>query len=165
MGECTMLILQKYGFNICVISFDFYSKDYKVYIHIPWIITQRQTTAPFDTSHVISFRDFRKMRLYQVSVDCCDGNCNSNIINLLQASQKIHCCKQSVLVIVQDLNTLVWCITNFDLISRSALVHFFSIMCWYLYNLTRTKVLQFWCVITLSYPWLPLSRVSALYCY
>ena len=34
-GEFTMMILRKYVFQVCVISFDFYLSHYKVYIHLP----------------------------------------------------------------------------------------------------------------------------------
>ena len=34
-GEFTILIIQKYGFKVCVISFGFYSTCYKVYIIYP----------------------------------------------------------------------------------------------------------------------------------
>ena len=46
-GEFTILILWKYGFKVCIISFGFCSSHFKVYIHLPCINTQRQTTAPF----------------------------------------------------------------------------------------------------------------------
>ena len=46
-GEFTILIIQKYVFKVCVISFGFYSSHFKFYIHLTCINTQRQTTAPF----------------------------------------------------------------------------------------------------------------------
>ena len=45
--EFTILILRKYGFKVCMILFGFYSSNFKVYIHLLCINTQRQTTAPF----------------------------------------------------------------------------------------------------------------------
>ena len=47
-GEFTLLIIQKYGFDFCVILFGFYSTRFKVYIHSPCINTQQQTTKPFN---------------------------------------------------------------------------------------------------------------------
>ena len=120
--DFTMLILQKYGFKVCVISFGFYSNRYKVYIYITCINIQQQTTAPFDITHVISYSNHQTPRLYQGSADHCEGDHNYNIICLLQLSKTIHYCTQSVLAIVPDLNIFVWSITIFDLILRSALV-------------------------------------------
>ena len=62
--------------------------------------------------------------MYQGPADNCEGYCSSDIIRLLQPSQTIHYCNQSVLAIVPDLNILVFSITIFDLILRSALVQF-----------------------------------------
>ena len=53
-GEFTMLIILKYSFKVCVISFGFYLIHYKVYIYLPCLNTQQLTTAPFDITHVIS---------------------------------------------------------------------------------------------------------------
>ena len=47
--EFTILILQIYGFKVCVILFGFWSSYLKVYIHLPFINTQRQTTASFSS--------------------------------------------------------------------------------------------------------------------
>ena len=102
-----MLILQKYGFKVCVILFDFYSNHYKFYIHLPCINTQRQTTEPFDITHVISFSDRQTLRLYQGLADHCEGDRNFNIMCLIHPSHTIHYCNQSVLVIVPDLNIFV----------------------------------------------------------
>ena len=110
---------------------------YKVFIYLPFINTQRQTTAPFDITHVISSSDHRAPRLYQGLSDRCEGYRNSNIIPLLQPSQTIHYCNQSVLEIVPDLNIFVFCITIFDLISRSA--QFFLLCASYLYNPTGLR--------------------------
>ena len=122
-----MLIVQKYGFNVCVILFDFHSTNYKFYIHLPCINTQIQTTSSFHITHFISSIYRQNPKLYQGSADCCEGYCNSDIIRMLQSSQTIHYCHQLVLVIVPDLNILVWSIAIFDLISSSALVQFFYI--------------------------------------
>ena len=130
--EFTLLILQKYGFKVCVILFGFYSTHYKVYIHITCINTQWQTTAPFDITYVISSSDCQTPRLYQGSADHCEVDRNSDIICLLRPSHIIHYFNQSVLAIVPDLNVLVWSITIFDIILRSALVQFFYFTC-YLY--------------------------------
>ena len=93
-GWVYYIVLQKYIFKVCVISFDFYSTHYKVYIHLPWIITQIQKTLQLYITHVISSRELRKPILYQGSDDCCEEDCNSYIICLLQPSQTIHYCNQ-----------------------------------------------------------------------
>ena len=118
-GEFTILILKKYGFKVCMISFEFYSTNFKVYIHIPCINTQRQKAAPFDDTSVILSSDRHNTGLYQGSANCCEGDHNSDIILLLQQYQKIHYCNQSVLAIVPDLNIFVFSISIIDLISRS----------------------------------------------
>ena len=64
-GEFTMLIQQKYGFKCCVFLFDFYSAHYKVYFYLPCINTQRQTTASFEITNVISSSNRQTPRLYQ----------------------------------------------------------------------------------------------------
>ena len=124
-GEFTMLILQKYGFKVCVISFEFYWTHYKVYIHLPFINTQRWTTAPFPITNFISSIGHITQILYQGSVNCCEGYDNFNIISLLHPSQKSYYCIQSVLAIVPDLNIFVWSITILDLILRRSMLHFF----------------------------------------
>ena len=53
-GEFTILILQKYVFKVCAISFGFWSYYLKVYIHLPCINTQLQTTAQFYLSLTLS---------------------------------------------------------------------------------------------------------------
>ena len=131
-SEFTMLILQKKGFKVCVIFFGFYSNHYKVYIHLNCINTQQGITVQFNITHVISCSNRQTTRPYQGSSDSCEGYRNSGIICLLQPSQTIHYCNQSVLAIVSDLNILLWSITIFDLILGSALVQFFSIT-WYLF--------------------------------
>ena len=98
-----------------------------VYIYLPSMNTQQRETETFDDTPVISSRDHQKTGIYQGSDDRCKGDCNSDLIRLLQKSQLIHYCNQSVLAIVPDLNILVFIITTVDLISRSALVQFFSI--------------------------------------
>ena len=128
-GEFTMLILRKYGFNVSVILFGFYSIHYKVYIHLPFINAHQQKTAPFNITSFISSCNRQMPRLYQRSDNCCKGNRNSKIIRLIQTSQTIHYCNQLVLSIVPDLNIFFFIITIFDLTSRSAMVQFLSIMC------------------------------------
>ena len=110
-GEFTILILRKYGFMVHVISFSFYSTRFKVYIHLPSIKTQQQTTAPFEKTPVISSSDHRNTGLYQGSSDCCEGDLNSNIIRLIHKSQAIHYCNQSFLATFPDLNIFVFSIT------------------------------------------------------
>ena len=117
-----------------MILFGFYSTQYKVYIHLPWMNTQRRTTAPFDMTHVISSSDWQTTGLYQGSTNCCEGYCKSNIICLLQPSQEIHYSNQSGLAIVSVLNIFVFSITNFDLILRRTLVRFSLLCAIYLYN-------------------------------
>ena len=80
---------------------------YKVFIYLPCINTQQQTTATFYITHVISSSDHQTPRLYQGSANPCEGYRNSNIISLLQPSQTIHYCNQSVLAIVPDLNIFI----------------------------------------------------------
>ena len=112
------VVLQKYGFIVCVISFDFYSTHYKDYMYLSCINTQWQTTAPFNINHVLSYRDPRTPRLYQGSASHCEGDCNLDVICLLQPYLTIHYCNQSVLAIVPYLNIFIWSITIFYLISR-----------------------------------------------
>ena len=84
------VVLQKYGFKVCVILFYFYSTHYKVYVHLTYIIKQQQTTSPFDSNHVLSSSDRQNPRLYQGSANSCEGDCNSDVIRLLQPSLTIH---------------------------------------------------------------------------
>ena len=112
---------------------------YKVYIYLPSINTQQRTTSPFDNTLVISSSDHRKKALYQRSADRCEGYRNSDMICLLQKSQEIHYCNQSVLEIVPDLNVFVFSITIFDLISRNALARFSLLHASYLYNSTGLR--------------------------
>ena len=182
-GECTVLLLRKYGSNVCVVSFCFWSSCLIVYIHLRYINTQWHTITPiyswspssrvsllcrYYENRVLRFVWFRLIfiqliikfiSIYPASThsdeqqhhstsltsyhlatserrDCirdqlifCEGDRNSNIIHLLQPSQKIHYFNQSVLAIVPDLNIFIWSIAIFDLIPRSALVQFFSIKC------------------------------------
>ena len=127
-GEFTMLIQHKYGFKVCVISFNFYSAHYKVYIHLLCINTQRQTTASFDITNVISSSNRQMPRLYQVSADCCEVDRNYDIIRLLQPYQTIHYCNQSMFVIVPDLNIFGRSITIIGLTWISTLVKVFYII-------------------------------------
>ena len=119
----------------------FYSTHFKFYIHLPSTNTQKRTTAPFDNTPVISYSDRLTTGLYQGSENCGEGDHNTNIIFLIQPSQAIHYCNQSVLVIVPDLNILVFSITIFDLILRSALVRFSLLRAIYLYS---SKGLRFY---------------------
>ena len=64
-GEFTILILWKYRFKVCVISFGFYSFHFKVYIHLICINTQQRTRAPFDKTSGISSRNHQKTGLYE----------------------------------------------------------------------------------------------------
>ena len=111
-----------------MILFDFYLTHYKVYIHLPCIITQRRTTAPLEFTHVLLSRELQTPRLYQGSEDSCGGDFNFNVVSMVQQFLTIHYCNQSVLAIVPDLNTFLSIIKIFDLISRSSLVHYFYIM-------------------------------------
>ena len=132
MAEITMLMQKKFGFRVCVISFNFYSAHYKVYIHIPCINTQRQTTASFDITTVISSSNRKTPRLYKGTASCCEVDHNSDKIRLLQPYQTINYCNQSILVIVPYLNIFSWSITIIDLTWWITLVHFVSIM-WLLF--------------------------------
>ena len=129
-GEFTMLIQQKYGFKVYVISINFYSAHIKVYIHLPCINTHPQKTASFDITNIISYREFQIPRLYKGSANFCEGDRNSDRIRLLRPYQTIQYCNQSVLAIVPDLNIFVWSVTIIVSICRSALVQFFSIICY-----------------------------------
>ena len=138
---------------------------YNAFIYLPCINTQRQTTAPFDVTHVISSSDRQTPRLYQGSADRCEVYRNSDIIRLLQPSQTIHCFNQTVLVIVPDLNIFVFSIIFFYLVLRSALVQLSSITCEIFVELDGAKVLHIWFVTRIVSSWSPSSRASALYCY
>ena len=160
MSDFTMLLLQKYGYKVCVILF-----HYKTYIHLPCVNTQQITTEPFNITHVISCSDRQTTILCQGSIHCCEGDCRTNIIRLLQPSQTSHYCNKSVLSIVTDLNIFIWSIAIFDLFLRSALVQFFSITCYLFVSLDGAKVLHIWFVTGLLSYWSPLSLMIALYCY
>ena len=108
----------------------------KVYIYLPCINTQRQPTAPFNDTPIISSSYNQKTGLYQGSADCCEGDIKSYLIHLLQKSQVIHYCNQSVLDIVPDLNIVIFSIKIVDLISRSTLIRFSLLHASYLYNST-----------------------------
>ena len=85
-GWVYYVVLLKYGFKICVISFDFYWTRNKVYIHLPFIVTQQQTTVPFYITHVLSSIDCRTPRLYHGSADLCEVDCNCGGIFSMGAS-------------------------------------------------------------------------------
>ena len=127
-GEFTILILNKYGLKVCVISFGFYSTHHKMYVHLPCINTHQQSIAPFYINHVISYRNHQTPRLCQGSADRCEGDLNSKIIGLLKPYQIIYYCNLLLLVIVPYLNIIAWSITICDLILRSALVQLFHII-------------------------------------
>ena len=55
---------------------------------------QRQKTAPFNNTPVISSSDHRTTGLYQGSADLCEGDCKSDIIRLPQPSKATHYCNQ-----------------------------------------------------------------------
>ena len=136
----------------------------KVYIHLPCINTQRQTTSTFNNTTVISSSDHLTTGLYQGSEDRCDGYRNSDLISLLQQYQAIQYCNQSVLDIFPDLNIFILSITIVDIISRSALVRFSLLRASYLYKLTGISSTYSFGISIVSF-WSPLSRVSALYWY
>ena len=122
MGEFNILILRQYVFKVSVILYCFIQFILKVYIYLLCINTQQQNTTPFDNTYVISSIKHQNTRLYQGSADCCEGDCKSDLFCLLQKSQAIHYCNQSVLAFVPDLNIFVFSITIVDLFLRSALV-------------------------------------------
>ena len=117
---------------------------YKVFIYLPCIKTQRLTTAPFYITPVISYSDHQTTGLHHGSADRCEGDDNSDIISLLQKTQKIHYCNQSVLAIFPDLKKFVFSITIFDLILRSALVRLCLLRASYLHNLTGLRFYTFY---------------------
>ena len=92
-GEFNMLILQKYGFKVCMTLIDFIQLIIK-FISIYNEKTQRQTTSPFDITHFISSNDRQTPILYQVSDNSCEVDFNSNIFFLLQPSKTVHYCHQ-----------------------------------------------------------------------
>ena len=139
-GEFTLLILQKYGFKAYMILFGSYSTNFKFYIHLPCISTQQQLTSPFDDTPVILSSDCQKTGLYQGSADCCEGYHNLDIIRLLQQSQTIYYCNQSVLAIVPDLKIFVFSISIIDLISRSTMIGSSLLCARYLYNSTGIRI-------------------------
>ena len=120
---------------------------YKVYIYLPRINTKRLTTALFDDTPVISSCDHGTTGLYQWSANCWEGECNSDIIRLLQQSHTIHYCNQSVLEIFTDLNIFVFSITIFDLILRSDLVRFSLLPEICMHNSTGLRFYKF-CFVT-----------------
>ena len=117
-----------------MISFCLYSTHFKVYIYLPCINTQQQTTVPSDDTSVILSSDHQKTGLYQGSADRCEGDCNSDLICLVHKYQAIHYCNQSVLDIFSDLNIFVLSITIVDIISKSALVRFSLLRASYFYK-------------------------------
>ena len=142
-GKFTILILQKYNFKVCVISFSFYSTHFKVYIRLPYINTQLITTEPFNNTLVISSSDRQTTGPYQGPAYCCEGDHKSGIILLLHQYQKINYCSESVLAIVLDLNILVFSIRIFELIPRSTLVRFSLLRAIYLYNSSGLRLYIF----------------------
>ena len=111
---------------ISVILFDFQSTHYKISVHLPCIITPLPKTSSFKNFHFISSSDRQRPILYQGSAYCCEEDRNSDIMFLLQTSQTIHYCNQSVFKNFPDLNIFVWSITIFISFKGSALVQFFS---------------------------------------
>ena len=103
--------------------------------------------------------------MYQGPADHCEGDCNPDVIFLLQPYLTIHYCNQSVLVIVPDLNIFVWVITTFISFWEAPWYSTFILHASYLYNSMGTEVLQCLFVTILASPWSPLSQVSALYYY
>ena len=79
--------------KVCVILLGFYSTQYKVYIHQPWINKQQWKTSPFNITHnhiaTAKLRDC--IRVQPIIVR---GTGNSGIICLLQPSQTIHYCNK-----------------------------------------------------------------------
>ena len=72
----------------------------------------RQTTVPFNNNPIISSSNHITTILYKGSADCCEIDQNSDIICLLQQSQAIHNCNQSLLTIFPDLSIFIFSITN-----------------------------------------------------
>ena len=111
-GWVYYVVLQKYGFIVCVISFFFFLTCYKFCIYFSCINTHRQTIAPFNINHFYSSSDCHTRGRYQVSANHYWGYRNSDVIHLLQPFLTIHYCNQSVLAIVPDLNIVVWSINS-----------------------------------------------------
>ena len=138
-GEFTILILQKYGFKVCVILFGFYSAHFKVYTHLTCINTQNKKQHHSTSLTSYHLETAKKTVLYQGSSDNCEGDRNPDIIRLLHKSQEIHYCNQSVLSIVPDLNIFVFSITTVDLIPRSTLIWSSLLRASYFYNSTGLR--------------------------
>ena len=140
-----------------MISFGFYPTHYKVYIHLPCINTQRRTTGPFDITHIISSSNHQTEILYWWSDDCCEGDHNSNIIRLLQPSQTISYCNQSVLSILLNLNIFLWIITIFISFWEVPWYSSFLLCARYLYN---SMGLRFY-----IFGWIPDPRFNDHHCH
>ena len=87
--------------------------------HFQYLTTHKKYS---NQGYGIKPRCHQNTGLYQGSADSCDVDRNSDLICMLQKSQVIHYCNQSVLVIVPDLNIFVFSIKIVDIILRSALV-------------------------------------------
>ena len=136
---------------------------YMVFIYLPCIITQQQTTTPFGITHIISSSNHQTPILYQGSVDCCEGDRNSDIIRLLHPYQTIHYCNQSDCPRPEHISLRYY---NFwSHFKEVTWYSYFLLIASYLYKSTWTKILQFWFVNRLASLWYPLSQVSALYYY
>ena len=129
----------------------------KVYIYLPCINTQGQTTAPFDDTSVVSSINHQNTGLYQGSADSFEGDCKYDLICLLQKFKAIHYCIQSVSEIIPDLNVFVFSITIVDIILWSALVQFSLLRVRYLYKSTELRFYIFFLE--------PASRIYDCHCH
>ena len=127
-----------------MILFDFYSTRNKVYIHLSCIIAQQKTLSQFESTLVLSSCNLRTSIMYQGSDVHCNRDHNSFLICLLQPYLKFVSCNISVLVIVPNLNILVWSIKMFFLILRNVLAIFISWQRLWFYNFRSSPDLHLW---------------------
>ena len=70
-GKLTMLVLPNYGSKVCVISFGFYSTQYKVYIHLTCNNIQQHTAEPWYNLDVWWYLDDMRWVMSNGSAVCC----------------------------------------------------------------------------------------------
>ena len=139
IGEFTILTLQKYGIEVCVILLVFIQHILKfISIHPASLHSNEQQ---HNSATLLSYQIMtaKTKGLYQGSGNYSEKDQNSNIFCLLEQSQAIQYCNQSLLLIIADLNIFIFSITDFDLILRSALVQLCQLHASYLYTPTGVR--------------------------
>ena len=81
--------------------------------------------------YVIKPSDYQNTGIYQGSADRCEGYRESDLILLIQQSQAVHYCNQSLLAIVPDLN-VTYSVLQFLISFREAP--------WYSYTFTTCNI-------------------------